>query len=163
MIPHKYIYIFKVWIIHPGISLFYWKILIRALGPLLGGCFSMMIEWKILGRVGSNLEERNFVQTFYLPHVSEGLPVGKAEAQVSCGHTLLIPRKLQGPELSPKSVSSISTQYKCIFLKKLGVGWGESSHHGSVVMNLTSIHDAAGSVPGLAHWVKDPALPWAVV
>ena len=34
-----------------------------------------------------------------------------------------------------------------------------SSHHGSVVMNLTSIHEDSGLVPGLAQWVKDLALP----
>ena len=36
-----------------------------------------------------------------------------------------------------------------------------SSHGGSVVTNLTSIHEDAGLIPGLAQQVKDLALPWA--
>ena len=38
-----------------------------------------------------------------------------------------------------------------------------SSHCGSVVMNLTSIYEGSGSIPGLIQCVKDPALLRAVV
>ena len=31
------------------------------------------------------------------------------------------------------------------------------------VMNLISIHEDLGLIPGLTQWVKDLVLPWAVV
>ena len=38
-----------------------------------------------------------------------------------------------------------------------------SSCHGSAVMNTTIIHENMGLIHELAQWVKDPALPCAVV
>ena len=34
-----------------------------------------------------------------------------------------------------------------------------SSHYSSAVMNLTSVHEYVGLIPGLTHWVDDLVLP----
>ena len=38
--------------------------------------------------------------------------------------------------------------------------WHSSSHHGSAEINLTSIDEDTGSIPGLTQWVKDPTKLW---
>ena len=38
-----------------------------------------------------------------------------------------------------------------------------SPYCGSVVTNLTGIHEDVGSSPGLAQWAKDPVLPCPLV
>ena len=73
--------------------------------------------------------------------------------------------KLSDPLNSPPSPqhqkfhsTSFTLRLWCQLKDKL-----QSSICGSAVMNPTSIHEDMGSIPGLTHWVKDPALPWAVV
>ena len=48
----------------------------------------------------------------------------------------------------------------CTLFKSRSYG---NSHYGAVETNLTRIHEDVGLTPGPAQWVKDPALPCAVV
>ena len=56
-------------------------------------------------------------------------------------------------------MSQVSNKGFFLLVKKQS----RSSHHGSVVMNMTSIYEDEGSVPGPPQWVTDLVLLWAVV
>ena len=64
-------------------------------------------------------------------------------------------------ELMIEWIPYFSLTYKFSVFKEFNNCW--SSHYGSAVTNLTSIHEDSGLIPGFARWVRDPALRWAVV
>ena len=64
------------------------------------------------------------------------------------------------------TVNKIYSQLSLYFKILVSIIYNEihtwSSCCGSVVTNPTSIHEDAGSIPGLVLWVKDPALLWCM-
>ena len=66
------------------------------------------------------------------------------------------------PECSYKMVN---TQYifpKCMKVCLIKIVNTGCSCHGSALMNMTSFHENACSIPGLTKWVRDLVLLWAV-
>ena len=58
------------------------------------------------------------------------------------------------PRERPKEIAKRQKKKKSTKKKR-----SRSSHYGAAEMNPTSIHEDTGSIPGLAQWVKEPALP----
>ena len=78
-----------------------------------------------------------------------------------CKYWSVCPRKLRMLiKLASVCVAHLNRHFGLMWLKFQLL---RSSHRGSVVTNLTRVHEDGSLIPGLAHWVKDPLLPWTVV
>ena len=88
--------------------------------------------------------------------ISHGLYAAEARSHTSHGSTSSHHLML-GTLFNLSEIQILYTQKKMHL--NLHQMWKWSSHCGSMVMNLTSIHEDAGLIPGLTWWVKDPALP----
>ena len=69
--------------------------------------------------------------------------------------------KLRNSDVSSRDFDTFPPSYRkvMLFIFESRTSHPRSSHHGTVETNPTRTHEVEGSIPGLAQWVKDPALP----
>ena len=109
---------------------------------------------------------RLFIQS-YLKDIVDSIPdhYNKANITIKCVTQILLSQSIWKLCLYYTVVynvcNSIMSKIYIYTLIKSTLLW--VTNCGAEETNPTSIHEYVSSIPGLAHWVEDPALLWAVV
>ena len=138
---------------------------------------SLGMPWRALGYWKAESAKRCLVSIFHLCSIFIQIIrhyFWHSQQYLPCWSPLQVPALLRQHQLCTMRTCSVFLQHLlsmtlCQRICKYQYGdilkfittW--SSHHGSVVVKPTSVHEDVGLIPDLAQWVKDPALLWAVV
>jgi len=74
---------------------------------------------------------------------------------------IIIPLPRENPHCLAPSKTSVDIGHSCYYYYSRQ--WLRSSHRGTAEAHPTRNHEVAGLIPGPTQWVKDLALPWALM
>ena len=122
-----------------------WPVTLEMIVTSLRLCFSVLIqgEWQ--------KQQKNFLVIVWRFELVLVNPLAPCLA-----HLLLCSSASHMTSLPPQAALHLA--WYDLLKKACG-----SSHCGSALTNPNRIHKDTGSIPGLAQWVKDLALPWVMV
>ena len=84
-------------------------------------------------------------------------------ADLNLVKTHKIQTERQATNLRTFPLGKVEAQKAFTWLVRIYKITGRDSHCGSMITNPTSIHEDAGWIPGPTQWLKDPALPPAMM
>ena len=124
----------------------------------------LMVVAVVMTIWNAHVDKNTSLLDLYPLHLLNILPIGqeflKPPKVEACQLTLNTHHPIFCCHRFSTSVGHVTSQAKDVISKMINF-W--SSCYGWSITNSKSIHEEAGLIPGLAQWVKDPVLRWAVV